>query len=138
MPELNQEFCAKCGAKTIEACDACKKEIRGKGFIPGAVEWSEIDRPSYCQHCGKPFPWTGTALIAAKEYADELESLSEDEKSTLTQSLGDLTSDTPRTALAVSRVRKFMEKIGGPAAQGFMQIVVSDLTEEAQRQLGMK
>jgi hypothetical protein len=31
-----------------------------------------------------------------------------------------------------------MDKIGAPAAQGFMQIAVSVLTEEAKRQLGLK
>ena len=76
-------------------------------------------------------------MAAAKEYTDELD-LSADEKEKLKSSIDDLTSDTARTPIAVSRVRKFMEKVGAPAAQGFMQIAVSVLTEEAKRQLGLK
>jgi hypothetical protein len=94
--------------------------------------------PSYCCDCGQPFPWTETALQAACEFADELDALSAEEKADLKATVPDLVSDNSRTPLAVSRLRKLFSKIGKPATQSFLQILVSVLTEEAKRQLGLK
>ncbi|HXJ38762.1 MAG TPA: DUF2321 domain-containing protein, partial [Bryobacteraceae bacterium] len=86
---------------------------------------------------GKPFPWTETALATAEEYADEV-GLGSAERAELKTSLGDLTSDSARTPLAVMRVKKVLAKIGPEAGKGLLQIVVSVLTEEAKRQFGLK
>jgi hypothetical protein len=93
--------------------------------------------PSFCSNCGLPYPWTKQTLQAAFEFTDELEALSSEEKENLKAAVPDLVSDTPRTPLAVSRIQKVFVKIGKPAAQSLIQILVSVLTEEAKKQLGI-
>jgi hypothetical protein len=128
-PKQLPRFCTRCGSDNISACKECKRPIEKqyRGLVP-----------AYCGGCGRPFPWTEGALAAAKQYANELDILSAEEKGQLAESIADLTSDTPRTPLAANRVRGFFEKIGKPAAQGLMQIAVSIITEEAKKQLGLK
>jgi hypothetical protein len=46
------------------------------------------------------------ALQAASEYTDELQGLSDGDKTSLKNSFGDLTVDSPRTALAASRFKR--------------------------------
>jgi hypothetical protein len=131
-PAYNKAFCSKCGAKVVDNCASCGRAIRG------AVRSDRIvggyTCPSYCQDCGKPFPWTEGALAAAKEYADELD-LNADDKETLKSSIDELTSDTARTPLAASRFRKFMAKVTPEAGKALLQIVVSVATEEAKKKL---
>ena len=85
-----------------------------------------------------PFPWTETPIKAAEQFADRLDNLNTSEKADLKATVPDLINDTPRTPLAVSRFKKLAAKIGAPAAQAFTQILVSVLTEEVKRQLGLK
>jgi hypothetical protein len=94
--------------------------------------------PKHCGECGKPFRWTETPIKAAEQFADGLDTVNASEKAELKATVPDLISDTPRTPLAVSRFKKLAAKIGAPAAQGFTQILISVLTEEAKRQLGLK
>ncbi len=122
-----QNFCAECGEPSIVACPSCETVIL-----------HERRRPAYCGVCGKPFPWTETAIQAAFEFTDELDALDSQDKSGLKAAVPDLVSDTARTPLAISRVQTLFAKIGKPAAQTLSQILVSVLTEEAKRQLGLK
>lgn len=64
-------FCPKCGAPTMTVCEHCNSQIKVG------------NRPAYCVRCGKPMPWTETAIEAAKEYTDELEKLTAEEKTAL-------------------------------------------------------
>jgi hypothetical protein len=93
--------------------------------------------PRYCGECGKPFPWTETALQAAKEYADDLDQLTLGERATLKATFDDLTVDTARTPLAANRFKKFLAKVG-PVAGGVLQKVVETIaTEAAKRSIGL-
>jgi hypothetical protein len=94
-------------------------------------------KPGYCGGCGKPFPWTETALSAAKAYTDELDQLSPEEKTTLKETFDDLTIDTARTPLAANRFKKFMSKIGPSAAGAVGKIVEAVATEAAKKMLGL-
>jgi hypothetical protein len=118
-----QPFCSKCGASTLDACEHC-----GVAIPPGR-------RPSYCGQCEKPFPWTETALTAAKEYADEL-SISQDEKTALKATLDDLTVDTPRTELAAHKFKNILRKVGPAAGDALKSIVVNFATETAKKWIG--
>lgn len=118
-----QPFCSKCGAPTVTMCEHCKT------LIP------EGRRPAYCGQCGKPFPWTETAVAAAKEYADELD-LPSEESNALKLTLDDLASDSPRTELAVHRFKRFLQKIGPAAGDALKTIVVNFATEAAKKALG--
>ena len=46
--------------------------------------------PNYCGECGSPFPWTATALTAAREYTDDLDQLTPEEKDALKSTFADL------------------------------------------------
>ncbi len=76
-------------------------------------------------------------MAAAKEYTDELDALTLDEKRSLKGALEDLTSDTPRTPLAASRFGKFMQKVGPVAAGVLQKIVESVATEAAKKMAGL-
>lgn len=120
-----QPFCNECGAKTLNACDRCHAAI-GTGR-----------RPAYCGACGQPFPWTETALKAAKNYADDLEQLSLQEKETLKTTLDDLTTDSPRTELAAHRFKTFVVKAGPVAGEMLKKIIVEIGTEAAKKWAGL-
>jgi hypothetical protein len=119
-----QPFCSRCGAPTLDACSHCTAPIP-KGH-----------RPAYCGQCGKPYPWTETALVAAKEYADEL-SLSSEETTALKSTLDDLAVDSARTELAAHRFKKFLQKIGPVAGDLLVKIVVDFATESSKKLLGL-
>jgi hypothetical protein len=118
-------FCTTCGASNVSACQHCQTPIEYQ--YPGVT-------PGYCGGCGKPFPWTETALSAAKKYADELDQLSPEERATLKGTFDDLTSDTARTPLAASRFKKFMGKIG-PSAEGVLRKIVEAVATEAAKKM---
>ncbi len=119
-------FCTECGAESISACESCE-----------AILGNPNKRPSYCGSCGKPFPWTQTALTAAREYTDELDELSPEDKSLLKLSLVDLTVDTARTPLAASRFKRIIGKIGPAAGDALLKIIVSIATEAAKKGIGL-
>ncbi len=133
-PDANRKFCALCGSETILCCSSCGTKITSADANP----YRPVMIPAYCCECGKPFPWTETAIQAVFEFTDELDALDSQEKSGLKAAVPDLVSDTARTPLAISRVQTLFAKIGKPAAQTLSQILVSVLTEEAKRQLGLK
>jgi hypothetical protein len=89
--------------------------------------------PAHCSECGMAFPWTSARLAAAKELAGEVEGLSDDERETLKNSLDDLTTDTPKTEVAASRVKRLIAKSGKVAADTFNKILVTVATEYAKK-----
>jgi len=136
-PQFRKSYCEDCGAPTIEQCQTCSWPIAG----PSPTAWmgggGPYKPPRYCGECGKPFPWTEIALAAAREYADDLDELSLEEKSTLKGTFDDLTVDTARTPLAANRFKKFMAKVG-PAAGGVLQKIVETVaTEAAKKAIGL-
>jgi hypothetical protein len=76
-------------------------------------------------------------LATAAEYADGLSQLTQAEKAELKGTLIDLTADTPRTPLAVSRFKKIMGKVGPVAFDAFSKILVNVLTEAAKKGAGL-
>jgi hypothetical protein len=126
-PQKLQAYCTECGAQTIESCTQCNTPILYR--FPG-------DRASYCSGCGKPFPWTETAINAAREFTDELD-LSEVEKVKLKDTFADLTADTARTEVAAHRFKNFMKKVGPAAGDVLTKIMVNVATEAAKKGMGM-
>ena len=70
----------------------------------------DYHKPSYCYNCGTAFPWTVCSLEAAKELADELETLTQEEKEQLKNSFPDLMKNTPKTTVAETRFQKTDEE----------------------------
>jgi hypothetical protein len=122
-PQFRKEFCEDCGAPAIAQCQKCQWPIRGIGPHAWMADSGPYRPPRYCGECGSPFPWSEKALAAAREYTDELDQLSPEEKVELKKTFDDLATDTPRTPLAASRFKKFIAKIG-PQAGGILQKIV--------------
>jgi hypothetical protein len=136
-PLGREDFCQECGKKTIDACQSCKALIRGYLHIPGIVDCSGVPVPKHCIKCGKAFPWTETALAAAKEYTDELDELSPEEKTVLKGTFDELTTDTAWTPLAANRFKKLMGKIGPVAGSVLQKIIETVATEAAKKSMGL-
>lgn len=133
LPEFNEVFCSKCGAKTISFCPHCNAEIRGS--LRGVVSTGEIDVPAFCSNCGRSYPWVESSLSAAKDLADELDELSPEDRQALKGSLEDLVRDTPKTQVAIARFKKIVPKAGRLAAEGLKKVLVDVATEAVKRQL---
>ena len=133
-PERSAPYCPRCGKKTIMACPACITPIRGDFHVEGVLAVVEYTPPSFCHHCGNPFPWTSARIAAAKELADELDGVSKAERETLKKSIDELSSDTPRTELAAYRFKRIMGKVGKGAADAMRSLVV-DVVSEAVRKM---
>nr|DAJ06530.1 MAG TPA: putative cytoplasmic protein [Caudoviricetes sp.] len=137
-PEEAQPFCEKCGAKTITACPKCGAPIRGVycekncGFIP------ELDKaPAYCLQCGSPFPWTQSALDIAVALIEEDDSLSGIERKQMIETLPDVISETPKTKLAVIRLKKVLSVVSSFTADGLRQFAIEFGCELVKKQLGL-
>jgi len=130
-PEYNSAHCEKCGAKAISNCPHCNKSIDGKRHIDGFIGCSEIDLPSYCKHCGKPFPWTESKLNALNEIVDLMDQLSSDEKQELKESAIIISNDSPRTQVGVLKVKKYLAKVGKSMGEVAQKVFVDVASETA-------
>jgi hypothetical protein len=128
--DFNRPFCEKCGEKTLIACPACNRPIRGKYRAEGFITSNRFTPPSYCFACGKPFPWTERAIQAAIQLSVEEGNLQGDDAEQFKNAVGDIVRDTPATPVAVSRMRKLMGKIGPQAAQ-FVRDTLKDVVSES-------
>ncbi len=136
-PQFRKSFCEDCGAPTIDQCQTCGWPIAGLGPNSWMGGGGPFKPPNYCGECGSPFPWTATALAAAKEYTDDLDQLSLEEKDALKSTFADLTSDTARTPLAASRFKKVTNKIGPVASSILQKIIETVLTDAAKKSIGL-
>ena len=97
------------------------------------LNYTDLPLPICCPDCGKPYPWTEIKLKAAQELADELDSLSAEERSLLKKSLNDIVRDTPKTTVAATRFKRLVAKAGKSAADGFRDILVDVLSEAVKK-----
>lgn len=135
-PEFNRKHCPDCGEPTIVKCPECQENI--KGCLEDSSSFKTIPAPKFCEYCGSPFPWTEGALNAAKELADSLEALNDDEKEELKKDIEDMVKDTPRTTIAVQKFKKLLEKAGDEAPAMFKVALINVLTQGAVHMLGWR
>ena len=129
--ESRQPFCSKCGAATITDCPSCKAAQIGSPVESMGIPNKHPD--AYCWKCGKPYPWTEQRLAAITEMVKEEEHLSEEDKQLLTSSLSDLTSDSPRTALAATRFKRIVGKTGIVFKNAMYKFLVDCTSETAKK-----
>lgn len=135
-PQHSKKYCDKCGAETITKCLNCNSEIQGYYHVSGVISARHsYSVPAFCYNCGKPFPWTESKIQTARELAQEIENLSDDEKRILTQSIDDIVKDSPRTPLAATRFKKIISKASKGAATALRDILVDIVTEAAKKTL---
>ena len=134
-PEGGSKFCVECGARTINACPKCEARIRGFHIAPGILAVENYEKPSFCHDCGTAYPWTQSALEAARELAEDAENLDPEERAALARSFDDLIVDTPRTQVAISRFKRLIAKAGVGTANGIREILIDIASETAKRAL---
>ncbi|UTW51906.1 DUF2321 domain-containing protein [bacterium SCSIO 12827] len=133
-PELAEKFCSDCGAETISTCPSCQAKIRGDYHVPGVFGMGGYTPPNFCHECGTAFPWARAKIDAAKELADELDELSDDEKEKLKSTIDDLVVAGPKTEVAALRYKKLVGKVGMATASALRSILV-DVASEAAKKL---
>ncbi|MFW5433281.1 DUF2321 domain-containing protein [Paenibacillus apiarius] len=135
-PHLLGAFCSDCGAKTITNCPACKDKIKGayKEDVFTVIN-PTITTPSFCESCGAAFPWTESKIQAAIDLFYEVAEFDQVDKEKFESSLNDIISETPRTTLAATRIRKILDKAPPFFIDGFKQIFYGITVEIAKRLL---
>lgn len=136
-PSDRQNFCDKCGAATIMECPECHADIRGEYQADGLLNFAAFPVPAYCSNCGKPYPWTKSAIEAVAELIQEDEEMQEAAKEALVASLPDVITETPRTNLAATRVRKALLAAGRFTADGLRQFAIDFGCELVKQQLNL-
>ncbi len=129
-PEFDEQFCNICGAATIMKCPNCDAPIRGGYLDVNVIPW---EAPKFCINCGEAFPWTKAKIAAANELANELDSIDDQDRNILKNSINELTRDTPSTQVAALKFKKVMAKAGNSAASMFRNILTDVLSETAKK-----
>lgn len=156
-------FCPHCGKPCISACPTCGKPIRGdcyervpvygacystpvfgsdvgfpspKGFTARTITSGFI--PSYCYHCGSPYPWVESLIREASDIVDLMDELTEEQKSALKECFPSLISDmpsTPRHSLIAARI---LQSVSAIAMTALQNLLAEHLTAFALSLLGWK
>ena len=128
-----EKFCSTCGAETITACPSCHTPIRGDYKASGILSFAPYTPPAYCHQCGKPFPWTESALSAAAELVEDMEELNSEDQEKFKTSIMDIAFESPRTSLAANRIAKYLRQVAPSTQDAFKTIMYGIATEAAKR-----
>lgn len=134
-PDETEKYCSKCGAETIEHCPNCNNSIRGSDVEIGY--YSKFSSPAYCHNCGKAFPWTQTALETAVFLIQESDDFTQDQIDKLIETLPDLIVETPKTNVAIVRMKKGLASAGKFTADGLRQFLIDFGCELTLRSFGL-
>ena len=129
MPEFNQTYCQECGEKTLGACPACAKPIRGSYL----ESFGSFEPPAFCIYCGKSFPWTSQRIEAAIQFSLNDEQLNTAEKEDFKQSVGDIVKNTPKAQAAAGRLKRLLLKASKETAGAVRDILVDVASETAKK-----
>jgi len=132
-PSLIKEYCPECGAKTIIKCPSCQEEILGKYFVDGVLDFEGTSVPKFCHKCGAAYPWTAAKIEAAQELVRETEGLSKDDVKMFEESISQLTTDSPKTPVAIVRFNKYAAKAGKAIAGGLRDLLVDIVSESVKK-----
>lgn len=135
-PNRNEKFCSLCDSKVISECTKCKTPIRAHYYAQEAMYQpvcgyydplksdqehkmkftgynrkrltNELHIPSFCYHCGHPFPWTELFLKTADEMVDMFDELTLEQKQELKATFPDLIVETPSSKLSALKASKII------------------------------
>lgn len=134
-PEFNKEYCDRCGDKTINTCQHCNTDIQGSYEEEDIVFAGKYVVPKYCHSCGNSFPWTESILKASHELIDIQESLNEDEKKELMESIIILTKDTPLAEVAKIKFKKIVSKLPSQMGESIKNIITDIISESVRKSI---
>lgn len=134
--QLRQDFCEKCGAKTIMECQNCNSKIRGDYSVPGVISiGATYERPSNCYNCGIAYPWTKAIIEDANQLINAATNVSEEEQEKAKESFVDLLKETPRVEVALIQFKSFIQKAGSGISSAFREITVDVLSEAIKKSI---
>jgi hypothetical protein len=128
-PIRNTSFSERCGQKTVSECSTCGAVLRGCYHDQNFGYMPVNQAPAFCYNCGSMFPWTQARLDAAGELADLLNTLTDDEKESLKQSVDTIVRNTPAAPVAEHKYKLPSKKAGKEAAEG-MRAILTDIASE--------
>lgn len=136
-PHGKQDFCDKCGERTINSCPECTAVIRGAYHSSGPFTVYDDNQPAplYCRKCGHPYPWTTRSLQAAKEYIEQLGELTPADQEELKSSLDDIIARGPRSKLGEHKFKRIVTKLGKASYMLFKDFVFPLFAPEIFRRL---
>ena len=130
-------YCGLCGAKCISQCPECGTSINGKEHLNGRIIASKYKPPLYCYKCGTPFPWTSKSIEVIQEILADDEELDNIIAQKLSESLKDIIVETPRTNLAINRLKKVMQVAGKFTADALKQFIIDFACEVVKKQFNL-
>ena len=130
-PGCNKKYCSDCSAEVIDKCPECKFPLQGEIHDDGLFLPMNIGIPKYCPNCGKPYPWTKAKLDALNEMIDLVDELNYDEKNELKKSGELISTDNPRSQIAVYKIKKYMNKVGSSLGEKLQELFVDIASETA-------
>lgn len=135
-PQHNQDFCDKCGQKTILACLECENSIRGDYETEGVIDLTgyKAPAPAFCEKRGKPYPWTESRLEATKNPAGLLD-LDIPEETLLERSIEEMLRDTPRSPAEAVRFKRIAERAKPWALAAFKKILFGAVGEGVKKMI---
>lgn len=121
--ECSKKFCSACGKPVVSTCESCGSKIPGRPVHE--YEWgAPYIVPSYCEKCGKPYPWVTAALASTILAIRESKEFSQVEIQQIESILPDVICETPKTQLAAVRIKNAIEKGKDFAANILKQFVI--------------
>lgn len=156
-------FCPHCGKPCISVCPACGKPILGdryerqpvygacfshsvfggdisfsapKGFTNHTIASGSV--PSYCYHCGSPYPWIESLLREADGIVDLIDELDEEQKSALKECFPSLLSDMPSTSRHSLIAAGILQSVSAIAKTALQNLLAEHMTAFVLSLLGWK
>lgn len=136
-PSENEGFCKKCGAETTCECLNCHSYIKGF-YEPDGIAYLGkriAELPSYCESCGKPFPWTEKVLESAHELILLDDNLSDKDKEILSSTIPDLLVTNPRTPVSEAKFKLYFAKAGNLVKDSLYTLLVDVVSETTKKTL---
>ena len=127
------KFCEDCGEKVIRTCQSCQHAIDGKVSYPSVISLSEVPVPSFCKHCGKPYPWTESVIEGTRELLELDFSISIEDKEFIENSVSDLLVDTPKTKVAATKFKMITSGATSIVKDGLRELLVDVVSETAKK-----
>ncbi|MEJ0025501.1 MAG: DUF2321 domain-containing protein [Rhizomicrobium sp.] len=136
-PEFREDFCSRCGMRTIMACEKCRTPIQGEYHVENVFAVGmNTPVPKYCTKCGSPYPWQEAAIENLKEALRE-GGLDSADIQAAELALPDIMHDTPKTELASLKFGRILKKLGKPVYEVAIKVVTDVASEAAKKALGL-
>lgn len=130
-----RKFCKSCGKSTISNCQTCNQPIQGYYDYPGALTRPKYEVPNYCHSCGNPYPWTEKLLNNAIELVSLDEKLNDNQKQIIKTAIPDLIVESPTTALAEAKYKKYISNSASYVQDGLKNLLVNVVSETVKKSL---